>query len=398
MNLDKAHIQERNLGLDTVRVLACFLVVLCHVGDNFLIQDSGISLSANIYGTLCRVCVPLFIVISGALLLSQPTPNTFDFLKRRYTRVLVPFLAWSIFYVFLPIPKDLIFGGSINQLASDISNVWLYNLIMIPINFTQSNVHFWFIYTILGLYLLIPILRPWIEKCSAREIGFYLCIWMVSLFYPYIRLYFTEIHGECAWNSVGALYYFSGFAGYLVAGHFLKQCAAWNWGKILMITIPLFTLGFVFTYFMFLYSDAHVDALFKSMTYTINNCVVYPEGNTEQRWKVIEIFYGFLTPNVACMTLSVFMIAQKITFKNRVQKIITDISQKSYGIFLVHYIVVLWACNLWLSPLHQALAFLPTYLHNAALEMPILAIVVFGISYGIIYVLSKLPKSKYFIG
>jgi surface polysaccharide O-acyltransferase-like enzyme len=91
--------------LDTLRVVACFLVVLCHVGDCYAESANGeFGLAWSKLITFTRPCVPLFILLSGTLLLPLKM-DTRSFLKRRFTRVVIPFLIWSVLYVFFPIPS-----------------------------------------------------------------------------------------------------------------------------------------------------------------------------------------------------------------------------------------------------------------------------------------------------
>lgn len=57
-----------------------------------------------------------------------------------------------------------------------------YNL-HIPINFT--TVHLWYIYMLIGLYLLVPIISPWIEKAGKKEMTFFLTLWLLCTFSTY---------------------------------------------------------------------------------------------------------------------------------------------------------------------------------------------------------------------
>jgi len=181
----------------------------------------GFSIIWSKYITFTRPCVPLFILLSGTLLLPLKR-ETGAFLKHRFFRVVIPFLVWSVLYVFLPLPGKIVFGGPANAFTGNM-NIDAYNLMMIPYNFTASNVHFWFIYTIIGLYLFMPVISPWIKGASKKDLIFFLCIWVITLFFPYIRLWFPQIQGECDWNSFGMLFYFSGYLGYLIMGIFLHH-------------------------------------------------------------------------------------------------------------------------------------------------------------------------------
>ena len=89
-------------------MLACYLVMQTHAGEIYYINDEGdvIQGSNNIYpgifNSLARVCVPLFVMISGYLLLPMKTDYS-TFLKKRLTRISFPFIVirFGIFHLFL---------------------------------------------------------------------------------------------------------------------------------------------------------------------------------------------------------------------------------------------------------------------------------------------------------
>ncbi|MCV6628424.1 MAG: acyltransferase family protein [Flavobacteriaceae bacterium] len=194
--------KERINYLDVLRVLACFLVVLCHAGDKYVVAAGGTFHTGWMQILIfTRPCVPLFILLSGTLLLPIKY-ETKEFFKRRFSRILIPFLVWSILYVFFPLPGTPVFGGPGNAFTGEM-NLYAYNLMMIPMNFTKSNVHFWFIYTIIGLYLFMPIVSPWIKQTTQRGMTWFLFAWGVTLFLPYIKLWFPQVWGVCDWNEFG---------------------------------------------------------------------------------------------------------------------------------------------------------------------------------------------------
>lgn len=361
--------------LDVLRVLATFMVIMVHAGDNYLYDSATLTFGAEstIIAVLLRSSVPLFIIMSSILLLPIKT-GTASFFKRRFSRVVIPFVIWSIIYVFLPTPSKMVFGGPANAFTNAGLNVYLYNLMMIPFNFTASNVHFWFIYIILGIYLFMPIFSPWIKTASRKMLIFFLTIWGVTLFLPYLRLLFPETHGECDWNSFGMLYYFGGYIGYVILGYFLHHHNKLSAGKSVVIGLMLFAVGAWVTYNGFISDqNAFLNTLAKTGV---------------EDWKLLEFNISFLAPSVVAMTAGVFMIFQKIRISTSLQRLFKHLSVLSYGIFLVHYILVLWLSN-WL---YQTMNI------NAGVEQLIVALLCFIVAYGIIKLISFIPKSKYIIG
>lgn len=367
--------RERIDYLDTLRVIACFLVVLCHVGDYYAASgvDGTFGIAWSKLITFTRPCVPLFILLSGTLLLPlKRAPGIF--LKRRFTRVVVPFLIWSVLYVFFPLPSETIFGGPPNAFTGEM-NIYAYNLMMIPMNFTASNVHFWFLYSIIGLYLFMPIVSPWIEKASRKELLGVLSIWGVTLFFPYIRMWFPQIHGECDWNTHGMLIYFSGYFGYIVLGYFLHHHNKLSPIKSCAIGAALFVVGYYLTY-KGLWHD--IGRLNSQKVAEVNGA----------GWVTIETCIGYLSINVAMMTAGVFMFFQKLSLPKILTKVMNEVSKLSFGLFLVHYILYLWI----------GAKLIPTWNLSPGVEEVLVAIIVFIASYGVAKLISFLPKSKYLVG
>lgn len=367
--------KERIIYLDILRVLAIFMVLLMHAGDPYLWDPATKTFGAecSFYCALLRPCVPLFIIMSSILLLPLKSDPA-SFFKRRFTRVLVPFLLWSIIYVFLPTPGKIVFGGPENAFTDSGMNVYAYNLMMIPFSFTGTNVHFWFIYTIIGLYLFMPIISPWIQQASKKTLLSFLMIWSVTLFFPYIRLWFPQLQGECDWNDFGMLYYFSGYLGYIVLGFFLHKYNTLSRVKSTLLGLLLFTVGLALTYKGFLWDE-------QRFLTKLNNAGI-------EDWKLLELCIGNLTINVVLMTAGMFLFFQKLTLPKILKAIIVELSVFSYAIFLIHYIFNLWVCHSLASMMDL----------NPGLEQFIVALIVFTSSYLIVKLISFIPKSKYLIG
>lgn len=105
--------RQRVVWLDTIRLAAFILLVACHCTDPFNFYPgtspdlAQIKLWGEIYGAFVRPCVPLFVMITGALLLPVRQLMV-PFYKRRISRVVWPFLIWSVLYnLFLPFDIDL---------------------------------------------------------------------------------------------------------------------------------------------------------------------------------------------------------------------------------------------------------------------------------------------------
>ena len=117
---------KRIAFIDWIRVVACFMVMLVHASENFYAADSSglagnVSMMANesnrfwvaFYdGFVSRVAVPLFMIVSAFLLVPlKPGQTMTGFYKRRFGRILPPFICFMLLYTFLP----LLWGGRQRQ-------------------------------------------------------------------------------------------------------------------------------------------------------------------------------------------------------------------------------------------------------------------------------------------
>jgi len=350
----------RNFGLDVLRVIACYMVIQVHSGEYYYIGDGGVvlntpdAITVDWYNSLCRICVPLFVMISGFFLF--PVNDTNAFFKKRLSRVAVPFILWCILYAFYQY-----FMGSVSISTS------LLNILKIPVNYGVEIGHLWFVYMLLGLYLFAPILSPWIQTASRKGMEFYLILWAIAFSLPYIHLIFPEIWGEAFWNHTPMLYYFSGFLGYVVLANYIKrfhmQPRAWNY----FLGTALIIIGYAITLYGFLHRLP-----------------------TEKYVSTLELTWSFEIINVAMMTAGVFLMVKNISVKNSTSlfnKLILDIAAKSYGIYLAHIMVL----NVYHSLLDD-------HFSTAVIKVPLIALCTFVSTYIVIKILSFLPKSKWLVG
>jgi len=174
----------------------------------------------------------------------------------------------------------------------------------------------WYIYLLIGLYLYLPVFSAWVEKASDKAKLWFLGAWAVTLLLPYYNQFVAQyLWGTCSWNAFGMLYYFAGFNGYLLLGHYLRNLD-WSLGKILAIGLPMFVIGYAVTFFGFRY----VTAL--------------PEFSDE----MLELFFTYCSLNVVMMTIPVFMLCKKVNFRSEgIRKALANLTLCGFGIYMIHY-------------------------------------------------------------
>lgn len=93
----------------------------------------------------------------------------------------------------------------------------LRSVFSIPFS-AQGHGVLWFMYTLMGLYLVTPILHAWLRSACEHDIRFYLSLWLIAMCYPVLGL-FLNIND----TTTGILYYFSGYVGYFLLGYWLQR-------------------------------------------------------------------------------------------------------------------------------------------------------------------------------
>lgn len=317
--------------LDVVRLIAMFTVVCCHCTDPFNFYPGTapnideIKFWGAAYGAILRPCVPLFVMITGVLLLPV-RGDASVFYKKRIPRVLFPFLIWSILYNLFPwitgllgLKPDIIldfFPYAGEDVMRQSLSVAIEYILQIPFNFSILAVHMWYIYLLIGLYLYLPVFSAWVEKASGRAKLWFLAMWGVTLLLPYYYQFVDGyLWGTCSWNSFGMLYTFAGFNGYLLLGHYLRNLD-WSLSKTLAVGVPMFVAGYAVTFFGFRYISA------------------LPEYTDE----MYELFFTYCSLNVVMMTIPVFMLAKKANIRSeRIRGALANLTLCGFGIYMIHY-------------------------------------------------------------
>lgn len=332
-------IKARNCQLDLIRVVACLMVVMMHSpmpSEN----ANGLFLGLLSYAT--APCIGLFFMVSGALLLPVKE-GTGPFLRRRLGKIVGPTLFWSLIYI-----------GYNHYLGADSS--WWKELLSLPFS-AQGHGVMWFMYTLTGLYLIAPVLSKWLQTCSKRELEFYLLLWAVTLCYPILRLFLSIQMGE-----TGILYYFTGYAGYFLLGHYLiKYPKSISW-RFLLPAVFIALLAPVFCK----WKQYEVD--FYSMFWYLSIFVVI----VCTAWFKGLVRYG-----------------ERILKQEKIRAGITLVSNLSFGVYLMHIFVmryIIWEWS-WIQDIDNYIA-----------QTLLIAILTFLLSVLVSYLLSWIPGAVYLIG
>lgn len=360
---------SRVIFIDYIRVTACFMVLLVHACEMYYCSSAPDGspgwftwvasveqrLWVAIYDGICRMSVPLFMIVSAYLLVPMRNGmGLLDFYRKRARRILPPFIVFLVAYCVLP----YLMGATDYDTA-------MADFAVIPFNFPSSAGHLWFIYPLIGLYLFIPFISPWLERATAKEERVFLAIFAISTFVPYLNRVVGSVWGECLWNRFDTLWYFSGFLGYVVLAHYIRVHLDWSARRRMAVGAACTVLGVIPTILGF-----YLKVAPQTYIYT---------GDAELTW-------GFCTFNVLLATFGAFLMFSCIR-RESVPKVIFGMSDLTYGIYLMH-LLVLPSLAQWLK----------SYEITPAVTIPAIAIGTFLVCWCICSVFKLLPWGHYVIG
>lgn len=285
---------DKDYGLDVIRATAAFMVVVLHVAaGGFYRFDSG-WVAINLYDAFVRVAVPLFLMVSGVLLLARREPLG-DFLTNRAARILPAFVFWSLVYAAIQA------GG-----VPDVTD-FLKRLASGPIEY-----HLWYFYALFGIYAFVPVMRVIHKHASVSERVLYLSLWaFVACLWPatatHFRLEYPLI--DTFW-----LHSFAGLGVYVLLGATLHQLG-------LHRRFPI--AGGV----LFLVSSLAVAWI----TYSRAVAAGQPD----------EVFYSYLSPFVLTGAIGAFLFLGSFESRDgRIPAFVRLVSQHSLGIYCSHVIFI----------------------------------------------------------
>jgi surface polysaccharide O-acyltransferase-like enzyme len=366
---------NKSLYIDLLRIVATFGVIILHTSASNWYSTPVRSFNwqiMNLYDSLVRWTVPVFVMISGMLHL-QPYNIKNDFREEKYKiyrkilRIICAIIFWTIIYnTVFPLWRYLFKDRNLMSLLEAIKSL--------PgkVLFGPGWYHLWYLYMIIGLYLITPIIIRFIENSKKEHIKYALILFFV--FGTCIRLYNTintMFDNIILWLPTSDLYFpfpeITGYTGYYIAGYyFSKYDIERRRNKILLYFLAI-----------------------ASMLFTIIGCSLWSIYKNEPHGD----FYGNNLPNTMFIAFALFVLFKTSTipirrkFFEKYQKIIIFISGHTFGIYLVHDLVlrIIWRIGL------NSLTF------NPLLSIPLIAIIDFIISLFIIIMIKKIPFLKKYI-
>lgn len=346
---------NRIFYLDILRIIATFDIILLHLAAAFWYETDAKSFTwsiFNFYDACSRWGVPIFIMISGYLFLSKESSNNIAKIhKRNILRIITCFIFWSllyaIYYYFL----------------------YRFDFETVFVSFIKGPSHMWFLLMIVGLYLITPFLKK-ITESEKLLIYFLALSFIFSVVLPQAIVVvglFSKNYSDIFQHIYDNIHFHFAYdyVFYFVLGYYLGKKRFARKLKVIIYTLGI--CGFFSTVFISQYLTNKTE-----------------EAN--------GIFYDNFSFGVLLESIFVFVTLKSIfentTFSKKIQKLIITLSNCSFGIFLVHIMII--------SLLDQCFD-LNVLCFNPIFSIPILGILVYTICFVISFTLNRIPKLSNYI-
>lgn len=306
--------KHRIIYIDLLRIISILSVIVLHITATLLTSTNDFNSASwwvsNLFNSTARFAVPVFFMISGAMILRTEVTSYKVFFKKRIVPLLVSLLSWSLIYSLF----------TQYYLQKSTMNVWEF-LMTFAYNFVmdRSYVHLWFLYAIIAVYLTVPLVSRMIKNCTEKELRYYLILWFtISIAYRFITEMVLRITSENLNIPIMNIPLFMGYLGYFILGYYL-----FHYEVSVKLKTVLYNLGVV-SFFL-----APVATYFASMHSGVLD----------------EMFYGNYSITTFFMSAGVFLIfkekdaAISAKMNNKVRRLVSSISKTSFSIYLIHLLI-----------------------------------------------------------
>ena len=338
----KSSSKSRNWYWDIFRILAMIFLVIRHSATatfEFVEMLSTNWWVSNIYGSLSAWMIPVFMMISGASFL-EPRRNVTPkkLYQKNIVRMLSAFAFWTVFYAVYNIVS-----------GQDLHNDFVTMIF-------EGHFHLWFIPMIIGMYMLTPLLRPVAENKKAL-ISITIVTGLTGVIIPTLQdlgLFFDNT----LFTGLNHFGFFSAYVCFFFMGYLFHNVSIGKEGRALIYVLGIAATIIIFigTYVLTVKDNYHNEDMQAD-----NNLFTAVQG--------IALFVFFKEK------------LKDVEFKESTQKFILDISGLTFGVYMVHVVLLALLDKFGFSPV--------TY--PAVYMIPMLILFVLPTSFFISYVLKKIP-------
>lgn len=341
--------RPREIYAEWLRIIAAFTVVFQHTVTSawYVVPvDTSAFFQLNFLNSLVRYGVGIFIMISGAFMLSPKYPHTpHKILTRNLPRILMLLVFWVVAYGMI---GEFLDGGTTTK-----------DLLRTPILlFTHPQPHLWFLYTLAGLYALTPAMRVFTANASRRMVLYVIALFFTfGLALPTINHLLLKLAHFQLYKNIG-IQGCTTFAGFYLTGFYIAHFGIDKMGRRILYGAALIS-WFIAFYFSTYFS------------------ILRDEPN--------EFFFGNFRPMTFLVAVAIFcFFREKLRDKMTTNRHILNISKCMLGVYLVHPLLIKCFYGLDFSLLD----------YSPLITAPITAIGIFAIAFIAVYLFRMIPGVK----
>jgi surface polysaccharide O-acyltransferase-like enzyme len=292
---------KRNLGLDLLKIIACFSVIILHVSGIIATKNNNYTINHILY-YMAGLAVPVFFMVNGNLLLNKSNIN-YNYVFRKIVNIILVVFSWNM----------LIFFGKL------IINKKITN----PFVNTASNLiqkgyfwQFWFFGSLIIIYLLLPMLYKYFKNIKSAIIITVILI-IISLAIDLLSI-IRSVHGSSIIqvHVIQTFRLWTWFAYYLLGGLLGKK-------EIKEYIIRHINISLNWTIF--------IISLITISIYQFNMRFIYNNSHA-------EFFYDNILTFI--YILSLFILIYRQNFEKYKSKIVNLLSNNIMGIYIIHVTII----------------------------------------------------------
>lgn len=294
-------LKGHDASLDALRIVAMLMVILIHTSGKGFAAMITHWWAVNTYESLSRACVPIFFMITGALLL--PRSHSIKNVLQRSWRIALVLVVWSLIFLLYGRFK----ASSMPDLA--LIKTWIVEILRAP-----AVGHFWYLYSLIAAYFFIPVLSSFFKTTEVRLQFFILGIWFLAgSLLPFLNRY----HGHVTLGVDVQFFYI--YPAYILAGGLLYQHCSMNLRRFIgcLLTWVIATAGTAYFTWHF------------SRKAPVNT----------------ELYYEYFAPLVVIATLSLFCAVRYLgtliaEHWPTGRKVMMFMGSLTFGVYLIHPMII----------------------------------------------------------
>lgn len=348
--MDRIMETKREFELDLLRIIAMIAVIFAHVGGDTTASNNAFNISYFLNAIIIWH-VPCYVMISGRFWLDPSKDININKIRNGIKKILFAFIFWNVIYQIVYISQGKY--GVLN-----------WKGIILDSGALVGPYHFWFLWMIIGLYLITPFLRKITQSKKLME--YFIILFLIVEFINRFGEYIPYVGGifRSLWTLLGnreaGIMLVLGYSGYYILGYYLhKYPLKKNFELLLYVIGGILLFG---------------GAVYRGFLIDLNE------------WQ--QNLYSYLSPNIVIFASAIYTFfikrVSKLSLSSKSLLIINKMQSMSFGIYLVHALVI------------ELLSLLFPVLYATTINEIIMRLIrttiVFAISTFIIIIVRTIPK------